>query len=246
MSAFCGPVTAGTALTAIPAPVDGWARVDRNRLILPEDTNLVAAMVFGTSIGRAQIDEDNFRKVAPIDLFPLPANISTFPNLALPFYPPSYKKLNRLSGIAGLANDPLTSGENRFMFLWFGDTPKPIENADIWTIFTQFSGKNPNLSWVYDELNLVNNLPTGVYQLVGAAVLNSVLSGARLRFRNQTKMMGVPVSPTVNQPQSQDFRRGRLGVWGTFKNTESMYIEYIGPNFAPSVVNVYLDLIKVG
>lgn len=246
MAAFAGTVSASNDLTPIPAPVDGWAEVQRDRLILPFDTNLVAAMVFGTSIGRAQIDEENFRQVAPIELFPCPGGPTTYPNLALPFYPPSYKRLKKISGIAGLANDPLAVGTNRVMFLWFGDTPRPIENADIWTIFTQFSAVNPNVKWAFSELNLVNNLPTGTYQLVGAVVQNSALYGARFRFRNQTMMMGVPVSQSVNLPQSNVFRRGQLGIWGTFKNTESLYIEYIGPDFSPSTVNVYLDLIKIG
>lgn len=246
MAAFCGPVTAGIAMTPIPAAVDLWARMDNRRLILPNDTNLVAAMAFGTTIGRAQIDEENFREVGPIELFPLPATQGTYANMALPFYPPSGKRLNKFSGISVLANDPFSTGANRFAFLWFGDTPKPLINPDVWTIFTQFSGNNPNLQWQVSELNLVNNLPYGTYQLVGAAALNALLTGLRFRFRNQGMMMGVPVTPTSALPQDNAFRRGNLGVWGTFKSTESIYVEYTGPNSPPSTVNVYLDVIKIG
>ena len=246
MAAFAGTVTSGVALTAIPAPVDGWAEVQRNRLILPEDTSLIAAMAYGTTMGRAQIDEDNFRDVANVELTPLPATLGTYANLSLPFYPPAAKRLAKYSGISILANDPSATGADRFAFLWFGTTPTPLKNPDVWTIFTQFSGVTANKQWKLAELNLVNNIPYGTYQLVGAVVLNSIIQAARFRFRSQTMMMGVPVTPSIALPQSNDFRRGNLGVWGTFKSTESLYIEYLGTNFSPSTINVYLDLIKIG
>lgn len=246
LSVFAGTVTAGPAFSNIPAPTDGWANVQRNRLILPTDTNLIAAQVIGTSIGRAQIDCENFREVAPVDLFPFQTDFNRSSNFAIPFYPPAGKKLPKYSGISGLSNDPLSSGGNRFMLVWFGDTPKPMNNPDVWTIFTQFTGVNPNLGWAVAELNLVNNIPTGTYQLVGAVVFNATIVAGRFRFRNQTMMMGSPCTTSPEFAHDNAFRRGGLGVWGTFKSTESMYFEYIGPNFSPSVISLFLDLIKIG
>ena len=246
LSMFAGPVAASNDLSAVPAPTDGWANVQNNRLILPEPTNMIACAAVGTSIGRAQIDCENFREVAPIDIYPLPTDLTGFANLSIPFYPPMSKKLPRYSGISGRANDPLATGANRFIYLWFGDVPAPVINPDAWTIFTQFSAENSNLRWNVGELSLVGSIPFGTYQLVGAVGVNAVLNAVRFRFKNQTKMMGVPISPNDDSPQSNVFHRGQLGVWGTFRSTESLIIEYIGPNFSPSTLALYLDLIKVG
>lgn len=246
MAAFAGTVTAGTALTPIPSPTDGWAEVQRNRLILPYDTSLLAAHVFGSSIGRAQIDAENFREVAPIDLAPIPASGSSYANMAIPFYPPCAKRLPKYSGISVQANDPLTTGLPRFGFLWFGEMQKPLSCPDVWTVFVQKSIGAVTQEWKNDQLSLVGNIPIGTYQLIGAYVINSFIQAVRFRFQNQTRMMGTVCNAAITDSVTEHFRRGGLGVWGTFKSTEALQFEYLGVTGTASVTNFYLDLIKIG
>lgn len=244
MSAFFRLGPSSTALTVLPAVLDGWAEVSNNRFILQEPTELIAALAVGSGMSRAVLDSDNFREVAPLELAPTATSLVGTSLLSMPFFPPAGKSLPPLSGLSASMSTS-SPNEPQLVFAWFGNTPSPLPAKNIWTVRTTRTVTTVQGVWRQARLDLVGNLPIGRYKLVGCFCHATVGGAIRFRFKDQRMLPGTIVSPSTQGFQIQELRRGQLGGWGEFESTNPPYIEVLSQTSGSRSYTIYLDVIKV-
>lgn len=90
-----------------------------------------------------------------------------------------------------------------------------------------------------------NQLPTGVYAIVGAEAFSAGGKAFRITCENQIPRPGGLATLLETNRTSPLFRMGALGEWGRFRNYAMPTFEMISAS-ADTAEVVYMDLVKVG
>lgn len=146
-----------------------------------------------------------------------------------------------------LLNNP-AAAQIQWAHVWFADGPiAPVENARETTIRATSGTTVTANAWSTCVLALDDELPNGVYAIVGMRVQGATCVAARVNFLggDQPWRPGVPGSVLVSDIQAGMFRHGGMGVFGTFPTTQLPQIEVLC-NAADTAQVVYLDVVRVG
>jgi len=129
-------------------------------------------------------------------------------------------------------------------FVWLSDGVQVPVKTGIFTAKLTTAIALVQGNWVNGVVTFDQGLPTGQYQVVGLRAESANLQAARLVFPGSSPRPGVPAVSTVTEEDLATFRRGNLGVWGSFDSEAPFSIDCVG--HTDTAQTFYVDLIKVG
>jgi hypothetical protein len=138
------------------------------------------------------------------------------------------------------------------IYLTDGDIGLPVAapfNGRIETVFADGQAAAVAAVWSPSAIVFRQALRAGTYALVGAKVASTTGVVARFIMNSTTARPGVPCVNTMaqsNDPMNGAFRYGRLGVWGTFTDTNPPVMEILAAAADAAAVQILaLDVIKI-
>lgn len=148
---------------------------------------------------------------------------------------------------AELLSNP-AAAQIQWAAVWFADGPiQPVDAPGEFTVRGTSATALVAGSWTAVNLTLDDEIPPGVYAVVGMRSSSAGCIAARLNFlagENPWRpgVLGVDAEDDLQDPI---FRHGGLGVFGTFPFTQLPQVEFLSIS-ADAAEIVYLDLVKVG
>jgi hypothetical protein len=247
-------VGATAALTVVTPVADAHVTIDGNNIVVPKALSklLGAYCSYGTGLAAgaptlAQLQSPGLRRIFQQDISRMSDTVYDLENSHIQMYPDSPLPLDADEGLqAWTAHGALALGETT-VGVFLSDGPAVKVSGEIRTMrFTSVCAPVTRV-WTLGALAVVQQLPMGTYQVVGARVYNATESGLfRLIFTGYDWRPGGLLTHSVIRDEPEMFRDGNLGVWGTFDWMHLPRIEICSVLAAP-VANptVILDLIKV-
>lgn len=178
--------------------------------------------------------------IDPLSLTALPANlppITRFGDHGL--------QLQAAETISLEASRAVVAAADAYALMWL--FPRPVTRAPgaVRTIRFSTAVTIAEGTWAGGSLTMTSSLQAGTYQVVGMQTYGANLLASRLLFSNQVLRPGCLGQGAQGEWNSDDFRRGNLGVWGTFTNTTVPTIEHLGVGAGSAQIG-YLDIVRVG
>lgn len=241
--------TTGGALTLAdsPAITDGWATVQNNHFIFPNDMTLLGGMAFADTITRCQLSTPHWRFLGNPELQPLLTIWDDDVAIVSPFFGPRYVTIPQIDEVQALVSTSgaATNGVLVGLFL----APKPLNlNVPVGDVYpVQFTASITRATggWARGNITFGTSLPAGTFSVVGMDLIDPSSQLARLRFQSYTMLPGIPTRKDVNGTQRDIFRYGRLGNWGQFENTAQPSLEIFSVGGTATTQTGTMDLIKV-
>lgn len=219
-------------------------------LFVPELNQLIGVYVFhgyqteGNPTG-CRIVSPNLRANWPLDIpkmhrpseNPSDFHVEMFPQDPLPLV--AGESLNAL-----MTNGAVINARGIVGVFFAGAAIAPIHGLIRPILFTSVLTGVAN-AWTSGPLTPAQDLPVGRYQIVGARVVDAGVFGLfRFILTGFTWRPGGVITQYVRYQEVEWFRRGKLGVWGEFRQDSPPRLEVLAA-YAASNPDVYLDLIKV-
>lgn len=243
--AFTGSNAANQTNLDTPGVYDGFAPLQNNHYIYPENSRVVLAYANGLGLARARINTPYNRQVSLPYITPINA-AAAVPNLPpLARFGHGGPYIPKLDEIGIDATTDATAGPNRDtigLFLHDGDFS--VGGGNIVTIRGAAAIVSTTLVWSAGTITFDQTLPYGRYEIIGMDCIGANLVFARLLFAEGGKRPGVLARTALTLAPFWDFREGNMGVLGQFDSTAppSLEVWSIG---AGSTQEVYLDVRKI-
>lgn len=249
-SAYMTSTAAIAGLSKIPAVVDGYLDVTDGGIVFPDPVKLITWHGFrATADGRRfQLQCEAWRANGFPSLVPsIDQNSVGTLNVIKPFINPP-AMFNIPSGLPVYAfYDNPGNAFNTALVLFTGDNNRNFANGNITTL--QFTGTISGQASLWSRGQMVpeQTLPAGRYQVVGMDIfsVNQNSIACRLRFNNQLTSPGVPSLTSVTATFRDDFRYGRMGIFGEFEHNQIPAIEALIIATGNAIELVNLDVIKI-
>lgn len=247
--AFSMALTTTNVGTLVTPVVDPTVTITGNNLLIPDKLNMFfGAIPFtttGTAPTTAQIQTPSLRETFFPTLSPAIAQATPDVNAFIPDQFDSPIQLKTAEGM-NYQSDALsttTAGQQGAIVFLADGKRNPAVNSSIFTIRATAAITQVANSWVNGVLTFGQSLPVGNYDVVGMRVEAAGLLAARLVFVGPSAIVrpGCPGNASGTTRDVIDFRRGRLGVWGTFYSVTPPSLEVLGATGTSQVV--YLDLV---
>jgi hypothetical protein len=203
------------------------------------------ACIGSTGTG-CRIVSPSIRRFAPIYVVPFISAIFPNPSILHTISLQSYVDLDIDEQLEVEINANPASAERESVAVWLADKEITPVSGKIYTIKAHVTGALTGGAWNFFDLNFMDDLAVGTYQVVG---MNVVCAGgvvARLVPIGGTYRPGVPCSLTNSFETSDSiFRFGRLGEFCTFPHNNVPGLEiFASSDIISTTYNIYLDMIK--
>lgn len=131
------------------------------------------------------------------------------------------------------------------VWLGNGQLGNPYPNLPMLTVRFTAAIDGVAYSWVNGAITFEQNLPVGVYAVMGMHVISASGIGARLVFSGQGARPGCLAYDSIEDVSNQVFRNGNLGVWGTFDTHAPPTLDILCRT-TDSSQEGWLDIVKIG
>ena len=204
-----------------------------------------AALISATTPVQAQLQSPSLRQVANIDIEPCALGLVFGDPAELAFHPTNPIPLRGDESLNFLVNTNPAGAELHYGLVWFSDGSQQSVSGDIFSVRATMSVTGVANAWVNGSLTFSQDLPVGTYDVVGMRVRGAGLVAARLNFIGGAWRPGVPGAIAIDDKISEQFRYGRMGVYGSFHTNTPPSVEIVAAAAAITPV-VILDLIARG
>lgn len=240
--------SAGTlTLEDTPAVQDQTLAISAsNHFLLPQDAKLKAIYAKGTTLTNARFNTPHLRMVSiptidPIDALAVstsssPPRLEVFPDGSEPVINAIDEfEIDMTTGVGASSNKAIA-------WLLFGNK-SPVPVGPVYTLkatatITQVAG-----SWVNGNFTLDQGLPDGLYTVIGLDAFGAGLVAARLVFPNQWYRPGTLARNLVTDLPAPDFRAGRLGALGQFRQTAIPTLDVFADG-AGAAQTIFIDVVR--
>lgn len=138
-----------------------------------------------------------------------------------------------------------TDADDQSVLVWLADGPiQPVAGSPVHTVRCTAAITAVAGAWTNGQLTFGQDLPSGVYQVVGMRAQGATLIAARLVFRGGSARPGVLGCDVATDQEWPAFRRGGLGVFGEFETNTPPTLDVLA-NDADTAQVVHLDLVKL-
>jgi len=249
--AFYESIDAAAAWANIAAIADQSVFTQGDDLTVP-DLNLVVALAAGVGSGSlvlARLSSPSLRDISLPLIHPINGNADAD---AEPEIVPAVIDL-RANPLVLRPNEQLNAEVNsdttaaaaQWVIVWLSDkVPTPV-TGEVITV----RGTNTDTlvadAWTNGALTLDEDLPVGIYALVGMRAISAGLVAARAVPRGGGWRVGCLGCDAPDDLTHEIFRMGRLGEWMRFNHDRLPSIDFLSIS-ADTDQEVFLDLIKVG
>jgi hypothetical protein len=246
--AFSSSIAQDAALANITPVTDPLVTISaNNRVIFPEDYQLLGAHLMLDSATRFRLNTPSMRVIALPELYPIDVTAAVGANPPLVFPGDSAIRIPRNDEAGFDVSRGGAGAATGYAAMWVSPRRVPAPSGPIYTMRCTASLTLTTSSWVGATLTFDQILPFGRYSVVGMHVTCNDGVYARLTFPGQTQYRpGVPVVEStgeyINPPA---FRYGAFGSFGSFDQTAQPGIEILGDTAGAETPVVLLDLVKV-
>ena len=242
---YTNDLAQNAANVALGAVTDQIIPVQNSLYLLPQDFYLMALYggidsPTGLRINMPSLLLPTIPYVDPISGTNLPANlppIATFGDGGLLMMNTESISLEASRGGAGAAD--------AYALMWMFTRPPTKYAGQVRTVQFTSTVTISEGTWAAGSIGIVPTLQAGTYAIVGMQTYGTNLLASRLVFSNQAFRPGCLAQGAQGEWNSDQLRRGNLGMWGTFTNTTVPTIQHFGVG-AGTTQTGYLDLVKIG
>lgn len=249
VAAFSEDFAASGTLQAVAAVADAQIFVSGDDIRVPTGLpNLLAAFALGPGASRARIVAPSLRAFANLEIAPKvigqsvtiddPGNLVTFVRDPLPLA--VGESVNFESDAGAGAGAGQTTG-----LILLGDGPVQPVTGMMRTIRTTASILGTENEWASGPIVFSEDLPTGVYQVVGARCEADNPGAFRLIFVVGGPRPGSLAALGDEGAEVPGVRLGGWGVWGQFDTNQPPSLEILSLAGAGSAQVLYLDILRV-
>ena len=235
---------ATTANTDVAPVTDNVVNIVNSHFFPQQDLRLIFAAGMGANITRARISQPSLRLVTLPFIRPLidaatPASLDRVADFTP--NPP------RSRGLEELGFEVTSSSGTADCFGLYGvqDSYEAPPSGDVYTLRGTSSTAAVADTWTTLTMTWADQLPDGVYAVIGASMISANSPAIRLIFSGQTWRPGALCMGATTSIDDDLFRYGRLGVWGRFRQTDMPQPQVLC-NTTTNSHEVYLDIVKVG
>lgn len=241
------PAAANT-LTPLNVVPDPTVTSNTNQLTVPDKYNQVvysAAIGLLHSISLAQLQSPSLREMFFPDIDPIAtgSTFSSYPEIDLqPESPLSLRTNEQLQFYAATAA-AAPGAQNVYGLVGLSDGPLVPTKGAIFSIHATSAITLAANTWVNGPLVFDQVLPVGNYDIVGMRAEGANLIAARLVFIGASALTrpGVPGCAGPTSVGSRHFRKGGVGVFGTFNSITPPSVDCLGAT--DTAQNYVFDLI---
>jgi hypothetical protein len=244
-SANYGTVAQTTEID-LPAINDSYFTIQNNHFLPQRTSKILYAAAMGTLLTRCRISTPTLGVITS----PFIRDISPALNVGNPQIFADYSAdplgVNALEEVVIFQTDSaVTSESNAAILGWdMGQSPQPA--GTVFTIRGTATGTLVVGAWTsVGTITWQNQLPTGIYAVVGAIFQSAGAIAGRLILENTPYRPGGLAITTITNRTAPLFRLGGLGVWGQFHNYAMPLVEILSSS-ADTASEIYLDLMKIG
>lgn len=218
-----------------------------NRIIFPEDYQLLAAHANIPDGSRWRLNTPSMRVIALPELYPFKTSAAAGANPPLVFPGDSAIRIPRNDEAGYDVSRAGAGAANVFAAMFVAPRRMPAPSGPIYTMRATASLTLTAGTWVGGTLTFDQILPFGRYSIVGMQATVNDGMYARLTFPGQTQFRpGVPCVESVGEYiNPQMFRYGAFGLFGSFDQTAQPGIEVLGDTAGAETPVIQLDLVKV-
>lgn len=251
-----------TTLDQVGAVADPHVHIEGDNIYIPGDTleligfwgftgSLTATETAVASQIRLQAPSMDVYKDIPVFQIPAaaaaddeepdaPTPLNLWLNNPMRFEPGEGLQMLVAESVAG--DDRQATG---LVWLGNGQLGNPYIGLPMFTVRFTAAVAAAAYSWVNGAITFEQNLPVGLYAVMGMHVISDSGIGARLLFSGQGARPGCLAYDTIEDISNQAFRNGNLGVWGTFHTHSPPTLDMLCRTTDTSQEG-WLDLIKIG
>lgn len=213
---------------------------------VPDFNRLLGGVAcIGTTGVQARLVSPSLRRMNPYYIQPV--NLALFPGTDL---------VHNISGNSAIAldinealecenNSDPAGAEQQTVIVALAPGPLTPVQGEIFTVVATVTLAQLAGEWSFAELDFVDELPVGVYSVVGMALVAANVAAARLVPVGAAYRPGAPAMNAENDQGYDMFRNGNLGKWFDFETVQPPGIEILSSAAAGSATyQVYLDLMK--
>lgn len=249
VAAFSEDFAASGTLQAVAAVADNQVFTSGDDIRVPQGlANLLAAFALGPGVSRARIVAPSLRAFANLEIAPKnvgqsvtsdgPGNLVTFVRAPLPLS--VGESINFESDAGAGAGAGQTTG-----VILLGDGPVQPVTGLIRTIRTTAAIVGTENVWASGAITFSEDLPAGIYQVVGARCEADNPGVFRLIFVAGGPRPGSLSSLADGGAEVPGARLGMWGIWGQFDTNQPPTLEILSLAGAGSAQVLYLDIMRV-
>jgi hypothetical protein len=245
--AFSQSVATAATYNQINAVPDQHIKTQGTSIYVSMFNKFIGAMAcLNTNALRANLTSPSIRRFAPLAIQPI--NLALFPGASQNHDVDDYRVVTldideqlecQFLGTALAASQVSICA-------WLADAEIKEVYGDIRTIQGTITLALTAGTWVGSNLTLIDDLPVGVYSVVGLDSVIATAVCARLIPIGGSNRPGAPCRQLVSGEEDlKTFRHGRLGEWFSFPHNSIPMVEVLGSAaVASATYDVWLDLIK--
>jgi len=226
---------------------DQHVKVEGDAITVPEFNHLIGAHgCLGTTAAQLRLVSPSLRRVNPNYVTPLVLGLdnalwaknSVDPSVAIPLEINEALEIQENSNPAG--------AEQHTALVWLAPGAIVPISGEIHTIRAEITLALLAGAWSFSEMDFADELPVGEYAVVGLSGVISTGVGLRLVPVGSPNRHGVPVSELVDDPEVDNFRKGRMGEFCRFNSITPPGVEVIGSAaVGAATYQIFLDIMLV-
>ncbi len=246
LAAFCSSLAASQTDLAVAPVVDPQLTTNNNGMLLPENMRIGMAFASGLGVAQARFNVPSLRVVAQPRVHPV--NKALYPFDDAPVNRPfeqGARVLKTETFQAAMTSDATAGPNDSYVLAWLYNKPRQRIQGDITTIRATSAVTAVTGSWVLGAMTLEQDLPSGLYTIVGADVLAPTAIAMRFRFAGGGYCPGVLCQQASGQFFLDTFRYNNCGAFGQFENSSIPQIDVLGTSGAVALT-IFMDIIKTG
>ena len=209
--------------TAIP---DQHVRVEGDSVFIQEFNLLLGGFACdGTVAGFHRFVSPSLRRVNPHYLQPIEQAIAP---AGIPQHAVSFRNgipLDPNEQLQSENNATLAGAQQQTTLAFLADSRITQVEGKIFTLRFQFTLALILNTWTFSELDFIDELPVGPYDLVGASIVGISIVGFRFVPIGAHHRPGAPGVSVIELADNKDFRFGNMGVWCPFETIRPPGIE---------------------
>jgi len=209
-----------------------------------QDTRLIFASAMTTNFDRIRITQPSLRLITLPYIRPI---IDSLVPASLDRVADYTSNPLRIRGLEELGLEATQSSGNADIgaVVAIQETYEAPPTGDIYTLRGTSGTSAVGDTWTTISITWNDQLPDGVYAVVGFNGIGANCLAYRLIFEGQTWRPGCLGYPADSDIPDKIFEWGRLGTWGRFRQTAMPQVQVLS-NTTTGTHEVYLQIVKVG
>ena len=236
---------AATAANEDLTPVtDNVVSIVNGHFFPQQDTRCIFASAMTTNIDRVRITQPSLRLITLPFIRPV---IDSLVPASLDRVADYTSNPLRIRGLEELGLEATQSSGNADIGAVLGiqETYEAPPAGDVYTLRGSSTTAAVVDTWTTVTVTWADQLPDGVYAVVGLDGIGANCLAYRLIFEGQTWRPGTIAMPADSAIPDSLFHWGNLGTWGRFRQTAMPQVQVLS-NTTTAAHEIYLQIVKVG